>query len=594
MAVSGGRGPGSTKMHSPGKDGSCLLNSRSAVLAELGKSTRKPGKVMTAEELGSARSNRHSFSRSMIRAAYRDSWSVSRHRFEIDEFGHGKAVYRLNTGAAVFHLVVFSRTIADDCRTDRVIAQAWDVTAALCEGNVDEDAIDRMEPNVTVQEAGRADARTLVWCRANRSVRYFDYVVDCLASGFQPSSERVGDDSYLMRSTAFYGNGKFGLVDFDGYGDKNQLRVPYRAQMVAAWLLREFSLDLVDHCAGLRNASAVRLNEQWRRFFGLGNATGLGLVPYLVKHPVVLDAWVSCRELALENALRKQLYVGGADYELVVDLLDRAILHFGERTVLSTEPFLKGPEIADKLRVVRSFITGYRADRSVPLSARTLHQEADLQGAETRQVVDSILVELDSSLDEKLEAILWCDETGSNDYRAPVLQLLEIVETAYAWALKYDFDDPKESHYFWYISANNEEPRRRERESEDYANKETPIDIARLVQDLRSGLASVEPGIPIGEYLLKAPWHRQIVDRVLRLSTVTYGEAQVNLISENFVPLDLQRIQLAMYGMENYSPQSTDWLRVTLFSGAPRVDDVNEKKEFDWMFTLKPTEETPV
>ena len=44
--------------------------------------------------------------------------------------------------------------------------------------------------------------------------------------------------------------------------------------------------------------------------------------------------------------------------------------------------------------------------------------------------------------------------------------------------------------------------------------------------------------------------------------------------------------------MENYSPQSTDWLRVTLYSGAPRADDVAAGVDDDWIFTRKPRKDS--
>ena len=54
------------------------------------------------------------------------------------------------------------------------------------------------------------------------------------------------------------------------------------------------------------------------------------------------------------------------------------------------------------------------------------------------------------------------------------------------------------------------------------------------------------------------------------------------------VPLDLQRFQLAVYGMDNFCPQSTDWVRVTLFGGAPRASDVAAGLDDDWLFAPKP------
>ena len=61
-----------------------------------------------------------------------------------------------------------------------------------------------------------------------------------------------------------------------------------------------------------------------------------------------------------------------------------------------------------------------------------------------------------------------------------------------------------------------------------------------------------------------------------------------------FIPLYLQRFQLAMYGMERYSPQSVNWVRVTLMQGAPTVQDLGTGTDLaagwedNWAFARRP------
>lgn len=43
-----------------------------------------------------------------------------------------------------------------------------------------------------------------------------------------------------------------------------------------------------------------------------------------------------------------------------------------------------------------------------------------------------------------------------------------------------------------------------------------------------------------------------------------------------------------MYGMDNFKPKSTDWLRVTLFQGAPRLDDLGPNTTDDWVLPPRP------
>lgn len=545
-------------------------------------------------DLGSARATRHSFARSFLRLAAKERWAAEKERFELDDEGRGTAVYRVDCGSAgPIRLVAFPTVVADGQRTDRVIAETWDLTAALCRGPVDDLRLEGLRRQVPAQEGGRADVDTLVWTRANRSVRFFDHVVERLASGLQPDPEVIGDDAYVMRSTAFYANGKWGLKDFDGYLDTDPLAVPYRAQMLAAWLLRELSLDLVTHCARRRSPHAVPLDGTWRRYFGLGNATGLGMVPYVINHPAVLDAWVATRELPLANALVSDWSADSPEAYRVVSLLDRAVSHFLERPLLSTEPYLTGPDLADQLAPIaakaRAFVDTGVAAAGVSF-ARSLHETAAEAGNELRAVVDSILVEVDESLDEEVELLLRVDEQAKTSLTIQCGDLRTMIDTAYPWVRRFDFENRDESARFWFSSADSQEPRRGRRNIDPGETVEHAIDVARRVTQLAAALDQVEKGRPVVDFLFDHPAHRWAVDRVLRCSGLSYGEPHVNPLGENFLPLDLQRFQLAAYGMENFSPQSTDWLRVTLFAGAPRASDVVSGVDDDWCYAAKPQE----
>ena len=109
-----------------------------------------------------------------------------------------------------------------------------------------------------MQEAGRYTARDLVLARANKSVRLFTSVVAALASGRQPEREALTEVGYLLRTTAVYGNGKFGIADRDEIAARPELAGPFQAEMLTVWLVRAFSFDLVDHVAAAPNAGAPR------------------------------------------------------------------------------------------------------------------------------------------------------------------------------------------------------------------------------------------------------------------------------------------------------------------------------------------------
>jgi hypothetical protein len=44
---------------------------------------------------------------------------------------------------------------------------------------------------------------------------------------------------------------------------------------------------------------AARLDPELRRALGIGNATGLGMAPFLVNHPDLLNNWITARETAI-------------------------------------------------------------------------------------------------------------------------------------------------------------------------------------------------------------------------------------------------------------------------------------------------------
>lgn len=563
-------------------------------LTALQKKARSAEIVMQPSELGSARLTRHSFSRALIRSATRGNWTFTRRVWDMDSNGSGTAIYRVVINGQIVELAFFSHVISEDMRTDRVIAEDWDVTGALVAREITPADMDILAANVTRQEDGRADDFSLVWGRANRSERFFNYVVDQLAAGHQPEPSVMTDSAYIMRSTAFYGNGKWGLRDFAGIDPDSPLAVPFRAQILSAWLFREFSADLVEHCAAAQSDHAVPLSREWRRFLGLGNATGLGLVPYAIRHPQVLDAWVALRELPLVNALDQQWSPKSAEWDRVRVLVERSIHYFEQKKSFSTDPYPTGEQIAGGLISVLAAVAEYSTDGTINGHAthtpgRALHEYASGISTEVRQVVDSVLVDIDTSLDTDIESMLLCVDRTQLHAAMSVSELRDMMRRDYAWALDIDFTDPRETSKFWFYSESSGEPRRGVRGVDKGVSTEHPVGIARDVNSAYRDLVTADGEISVGEFLISHPQHWGIVERVQSVGDYPYAEARVNALSEDYLPLDLQRFQLAVYGMDNFNPQSTDWLRVTLLSGAPTMDDIAEGiTEDDWLFLPRP------
>ncbi|MDH3994134.1 MAG: hypothetical protein OEV47_14535, partial [Gammaproteobacteria bacterium] len=158
-----------------------------------------PQMLMDVERLGSMYGNRLSFMRVLLRTISSQQWRISHSLFDLDRQGYGTVVYAIDTPAQRYSLVIFSAYLPDERRNDRVIADQWDLTMALCEGDISDDRMHHLRNNVPLQEAGRLNSRVLVLSRANRSSRNFESVVQALASGKQPPVEQLVQVGYLYR-----------------------------------------------------------------------------------------------------------------------------------------------------------------------------------------------------------------------------------------------------------------------------------------------------------------------------------------------------------------------------------------------------------
>ena len=123
-----------------------------SILDDSELSLRSPEKVMRPSVMGSARLTRFSFSRSMIRRATSNNWKATRSSIELDEYGRGRIIYRVEAEGHVFHFVAFTTTIDESQHTDRVIADAWEISAALIEGEITQDLLDFLTEEVPKQE----------------------------------------------------------------------------------------------------------------------------------------------------------------------------------------------------------------------------------------------------------------------------------------------------------------------------------------------------------------------------------------------------------------------------------------------------------
>jgi len=81
----------------------------------------------------------------------------------------------------------------------------------------------------------------------------------------------------------------------DVFAARPGLDGPFAAEMLTVWLIRHFTHDLVEH------AGRGTLARTTKRHLGIGNSTGLGMAPFLVTHPVLLNNWMLARETAIAS-----------------------------------------------------------------------------------------------------------------------------------------------------------------------------------------------------------------------------------------------------------------------------------------------------
>ena len=219
---------------------------------------RTPEKVMRLDRMGSSFPTRLSFMRTLIRRMAKQAWRFERTLRNVDKDGYGVSVYSAVTPNRTYSLIAFTQEIPADMRTDRVIAEVWDATFSLFDGVPTQADIDYLANNTPLQEGGRYRPSELVLARANKSLRVFENIISSLASGVQPDLELISSVGYLMRTTAVYGSGKFGCADRAKIADRDECNAPFQVELLAVYLIRWFTIDMVEDTQIILNLMASR------------------------------------------------------------------------------------------------------------------------------------------------------------------------------------------------------------------------------------------------------------------------------------------------------------------------------------------------
>jgi len=544
-------------------------------MLQAAKFRRPPEVVMKLARMGSFHQTRLSFMRTLLRRLKKEKWQFERKLWEIGADGFGRAVYTVSGPERSYSLVAFSHDLPDHKRSDRVIATAWDATFTLFDGVPDIADLDRLQKNVPKQEAGRISDSELSLSRANRSVRLWQHVIERLSKGQQPDRSQVESVGYLVRTTAVYGSGKFGAADRLTIYQRAEVSGPFQAELLSVWLIRAFSIDLVEHIArAIGGDGAVTISPDLRRRIGVGNATGLGMAPFLINHPALINNWMVARE----EAIARVRSLADASDEAVSDFKH----HFGLAKFNLSQWHSEHPiqikkleQLNADLNKMSSYIETESLGENHPWDRFYLWAEKNLSLEGQEQLV-SLLLEPYGELVDELSQCMDADEHLSFfiDGSMSLGRLLEIIEAQCDWAIRVDYRQKQNRARFWYTSAEKLEPRVGERFDEPGAEFEQPLSIGLFIKQLYQTLIEWNPGQPMADFLLAHPEHRHTVRRLQTLATHPYSEIRDNLIAADMLPIDLLRCKLSFFGATKFDPRSDRWVRICMYQDAPYPNEM--------------------
>ena len=544
---------------------------------------RDPNIIMKLSRLGSFHQSKLSFLRSFL-DEFKD-WEYNRDLFNLDPSGYGVAIYSFKKDKRVYSLVCFANKIDDNDRSDRVIATKWDAAFTLHDGVPSKKDIERLKNEVPRQEVGRLSYKELTLSRANKSVRVFNHVVEKLSEGNQPDLDLLEKVGYLYRTTAVYGSGKFGLADRFRIKNRAEINGPFRLEMMLVYLVRQFTFDQVNHVAKHKNPKkAVNLDTKICRNLGIGNSTGLGMAPFIVNHPTLLNNWILSREIALKE-IREIKNVNSKDSDLFKKCVKGSLKNI---TSWNSESEFQIKKINSLLFNVKKFLEfiEYQLDFSTPYPFNQIYLWLEKETCEeTIEYIVSMMMEPFDKIVQPLIKKMSSDE--EKYFRIPtertVLDLKNILKQRYPDILKIDFKDKSNFRNFWFISKNKEEPRYADRFEEGGAELEQPLAIARDIKILNDQLISCKDDLTIDRFLMNNADSRHVVRRAFIVEKFPYAEIQDNTINENVVPIDMLRLKLSFFGALKFDPKSDKWLRICMFQGAPLPHELKDYNQH-WVY----------
>jgi hypothetical protein len=337
------------------------------------------------------------------------------------------------------------------------------------------------------------------------------------------------------------------------------------------YLVRQFTFDQVNHVAKNKDPkNAVNLDPEICRNLGIGNSTGLGMAPFIVNHPTLLNNWIYSREMALKK-IREIKNVESNSVDLFIDCLKKSIKNIKSWNTESDYQKKKIKSLSNDLNIFINFI-----EKEFNFSEEYIFNKIYLwleknSGEECIEYIVSLMLEpFDEIVDPLIKEMSSEEEKYFNiPTDRTVIELKNIIEEKYSKILKIDFTKKENNQNFWFISKNKEEPRLADRFIENGSELEQPLAIARDIKYLYDKLSLFKNSSTIDKFLAQCSDFRHVVRRVFIIEKFPYSEIQDNTIGKSIVPIDMLRLKLSFFGALKFDPRSDKWLRICMFQGAP-------------------------
>jgi len=351
------------------------------------------------------------------------------------------------------------------------------------------------------------------------------------------------------------------------------------------YLVRQFTFDQVNHVAKSKNPKkAVNLDINICKGLGIGNSTGLGMAPFIVNHPTLLNNWISAREISLKK-IREIKTISEKDKNLFLECLKKSIKNI---TSWNTESEYQINKIKSLLKDLNEFIVyldnEFNFEQDYAFNELYLYLEKKYCEECIEYVVSMMMEPYDDITSPLIKEMSSEEEKYFNiPTERTVEDLKLILEKKYPDILTIDFTKDENNLNFWFISKNKEEPRLANRFDEVGAELEQPLAIARDIKKLYELLLVTKNSWTIAKFLSTNNELRHVVRRAFIVEKFPYSEIQDNTIGQEIMPIDMLRLKLSFFGALKFDPRSDKWLRICMFQGAPLPEQLKNYDEH-WVY----------